>query len=94
MIGTSQAKILKTDSRVLGFCSSWSVHEALSRKSGVRFGLNSSRLRNLGIRLTVRAVQTEPAKPRKGLDGSCSASGSRSQSVSNFSLNLLMKETN
>ncbi|XP_031375704.1 inactive beta-amylase 9-like [Punica granatum] len=82
VIGSTQAKFVKADSayRVLGFCSSRRYDDVLSRNSRVCLGQPSIRLRRLGLRLTVRAVHTEPALPaRVSTDRSAASAPSRSR---------------
>ncbi|KAF8017019.1 hypothetical protein BT93_H2275 [Corymbia citriodora subsp. variegata] len=66
VIGSSQAKILKTDlaCRELGLLSFKNGSGVFWRKSKISFG-QSSGLRNSGVRLTLKAVQTEAIRPQK-----------------------------
>lgn len=91
MIGSSQAKVAKTDLayRVLGSCNSRRSDDAFLRKSRVCFDRAGTRLRRSGIGLTLRAVRAEQGRHEEVAGHSSSASpSSRSRPVS-FALPLL-----
>lgn len=66
VIGSSQAKILKTGlaCRELGLLSFKNGKDVFWRNSKISFGQRSG-LRNSGVRLTMKAVQTEAIRPQK-----------------------------
>jgi hypothetical protein len=85
VIGTSQAKIGKTDLayRELGFSDLRGVGKVFSANSRVCFG-QSTRWRKARVRFALKAVQSEPLRSEK-----VSVSARRSKSVSSFFVNLL-----
>lgn len=66
MIGSSRAKILRTGSacRELGLLGFKNGSGVFWRRSEISFG-RSSGLRSSGVRLTLKAVQTEAIPPQK-----------------------------
>jgi hypothetical protein len=84
VIGSSQAKIWKTDLayRELGFSDLRDVGKVFSAKNRVSFG-QSTRWRTARVRFALKAVQSEPLLSEK-----VSVATRRSKSVSYFFVNI------